>query len=175
MLLLVFLLSSLIALSCVVHWLVVVTLSSTSQMLPSGKQKHLSTAQPWLSLSDKSWGGLCQCCPPCQLSHSYTMSTTQRSHIQYTPHPICTQPPSSWQSDRSRWFTPFLPSGLPRSCPWLAHLCWVQARLSPLANTNWGILVWRYFCSPFKELKSILLLTFSKHPAKRSDKWTFAR
>lgn len=43
-------------------------LGSVSQMLPWGKQQHLSPAQPWLSLSDKSLGGSCQRCPACHLS-----------------------------------------------------------------------------------------------------------
>lgn len=62
--------------------LVGLTLGSASQMLPWGKQKHLSPAQPWLSLSDKSWGCLCQRCPACHLSPpSYTISPTQPLHI----------------------------------------------------------------------------------------------
>lgn len=61
--------------------LVGLALGSASQMLPWGKQKHLSPAQPWLSLSDKSWGGLCQRCPACHLSPSYTISPTQPLHI----------------------------------------------------------------------------------------------
>ncbi len=60
--------------------LVGLTLGSASQMLPWGKQKHLSPAQPWLSLSDKSWGCLCQHCPACHLSPSYTISPTQPLH-----------------------------------------------------------------------------------------------
>ena len=109
-------------------------------MLPWGKQKHLSSAQPWLSLSDKSWGGLCQRCPACHLSpppppHSYAVSPTQPLHI-HTLHPVCTRPPSSWQCDRSRWFTPLLPSGLLCSRPRLAHLCREREGLSPTAKAN---------------------------------------
>lgn len=66
---------------CGLAGLVGLTLGSASQMLPWGKQKHLSSAQPWLSLSDKSWGGLCQRCPACHLSPSYTISPTQPLHI----------------------------------------------------------------------------------------------
>ena len=64
------------------------TLGSASQMLPWGKQKHLSPAQAWLSLSDKSWGGLCQRCPACHLSPSYTISPTQplRIHAHTSPY-----------------------------------------------------------------------------------------
>lgn len=112
------------------------TLGSASQMLPWGKQKHLSPALPWLSLSDKSWGGLCQRCPACHLSPSYTISPTPTHTHTHTLHPICTRPPSSWQCDRSRWFTPFLPSGLLCSRPRLAHLCREREGLSPVANTN---------------------------------------
>lgn len=116
------------------------TLGSVSQMLPWGKQQHLSPAQPWLSLSDKSLGGSCQRCPPCHLSPLPPTQYPQPSpytHIYtHTLHPIYTYPPSSWQCDRSRWFTPFLPSGLLCSRPRLAHLCRVRAGLSPLANTN---------------------------------------
>lgn len=102
--------------------LVGLTLGSASQMLPRSKQKHLSPAQPWLSPSDKSRGGLCQRCPACHLSPSYTISPLRSPTHTYTRLPICTRSPSSWQCDRSRWFTPFLPSGLLCSHPRLAHL-----------------------------------------------------
>lgn len=128
------------------------TLGSGSQMLPWGKQKHLSSAQPWLSLSDKSWGGLCQRCPACHLSPSYTISHTQPLPI-HTVHPICTRLPSSWQCDRSRWFTPPLPSGLLCSRPRLAHLCREWEGLSPLANTSGENPV---FSKGLEELKSLL-------------------
>lgn len=60
--------------------LVGLALGSASPMLPWGKQKHLSPAQPWLSLSDKSWGGLCQRGPACHLSPSYTLFALVRLH-----------------------------------------------------------------------------------------------
>lgn len=58
-----------------------------SQMLPWGKQKHLSPAQAWLSLSDKSWGGLCQCRPACHLHPPppfYTMALAAHTHTHFT-------------------------------------------------------------------------------------------
>lgn len=121
------------------------TLGSNSLMLPRGKQKHLSPVQPWLSLSDKSCGALCQHWSVRHLSPSYTVTLTQLSlslsctHVCTQTHiqnPICTHLPSFWQCDRSRWFTPFLPSGLLCSSPRLAHLCRVRAGLSPPASTN---------------------------------------
>lgn len=143
-------------------------------MLPWGKQKHLSSAQPWLSLSDKSWGGLCQRCPACHLSPSYTISHTQPLPI-HTVHPICTRLPSSWQCDRSRWFTPPLPSGLLCSRPRLAHLCREWEGLSPLANTSGENPV---FSKGLEELKSLLQSFPSiRHKKKscRSDKVDFTK
>lgn len=89
--------------------LVGLTLGSASQMLPRGKQKHLSSAQPWLSLSDKSWGGLCQRCPACHLSPSYTISPTQPLHIHthFTLFaPVCLHPDSVTEAGGSLPFCP---------------------------------------------------------------------
>lgn len=126
------------------------TLGSPSQMLPRGKQKHLSPAQPWLSPSDKSWGVLCQCCPVCHLSPFYTISPTVHTHFTLFAL-VRLHPDSVTEAGGSH---PFLPSGLLCTRPRPAHLMQWARRV--VASSKYQRRdPCRLFCSGPRKLKSL--------------------